>query len=96
MIESSTEEHTYVSSLSKERKCFEELIKLKADIVISLADDPHSVQEHKESNFRSDSRVKTAEPTTLGVVVDVREFRCALPSSLHSSGFQLIPRTLLV
>lgn len=30
------------------------------------------------------------------VVVDVREFRSPLPSLLHSSGFQIVPRTLSV
>jgi DNA excision repair protein ERCC-4 len=32
----------------------------------------------------------------LEVVVDVREFRSSLPSLLHSNGFKIIPRTLLV
>ncbi len=30
------------------------------------------------------------------VVVDVREFRSALPSLLHAQGFSIIPRTLQV
>lgn len=32
----------------------------------------------------------------LPVVVDVREFRCSLPSLLHGSRFTVIPRTLAV
>ena len=34
--------------------------------------------------------------TSFDVVVDVREFRSALPSLLHQQGFHLIPRTLQV
>ena len=30
------------------------------------------------------------------VVVDVREFRSSLPSLLHASGFELVPRTIAV
>lgn len=32
----------------------------------------------------------------LSVVVDVREFRCSLPSLLHGSRFTIVPRTLTV
>ena len=42
------------------------------------------------------AKSKAASLGHLPVVVDVREFRCSLPSLLHGSRFTIIPRTLAV
>lgn len=39
--------------------------------------------------------ISTAQPS-LGVIVDVREFRSSLPFLLYSAGLKLIPVTLIV
>jgi hypothetical protein len=106
MYEGSTEEHRYVSSLSKEKSAFESLIKSKEHMVISLPDDPIDLQhemdqDSKHTTISMDTRTihrsnqqKNKEPRR--IIVDVREFRSLLPSMLYSAKFEILPRTLEV
>ena len=107
MYEGSTEEHRYVSSLSKEKSAFESLIKSKEHMVISLPDDPIDLQHEIEQDNKHiatismDTRTinrsnqqKSKEPRR--IIVDVREFRSLLPSMLYSAKFDILPRTLEV
>ena len=106
MYEGSTEEHRYVSSLSKEKTAFESLIKSKEHMVISLPDDPIDLQhemeqDNKHSTISMDTRTihrsnQQKSKESRRIIVDVREFRSLLPSMLYSAKFEILPRTLEV
>jgi DNA excision repair protein ERCC-4 len=86
--------------LAKEKKAFENLIRKKEHLVVSLPyHGPCDAIDSIETNAQ-DSRVKSRNALLSlhprKVVVDVREFRSSLPSALHSHNFQLIPRTITV
>lgn len=101
-VEGSGEEHRYAGALSKEKKAFDSLISAKEHMVISLPDHPADVLQESEADklqLSMDTRThnKNAGKGRRSVVVDVRDFRCTLPSMLYTSGmFRVIPRTLTV
>ncbi len=105
MIRDSTEIHRYAGTLAREKKTFEMLIRAKEQLVVSLPDNPDDLQREKAEDISfssTDTRTIRKDMTKLkgaagrDVVVDVREFRAALPSMLHATKFKLVPRTLNV
>jgi DNA excision repair protein ERCC-4 len=102
-IEGSGEEHRYAGALFKEKKAFESLIAAKEHMVISLPDHPADVLQEVQSDkllLSMDTRTMQKGAQSRGprsIVVDVRDFRCTLPSVLYGSGkFAVVPRTLQV
>lgn len=87
----------------KEKKAFENLIASKEHMVISLPDHPADVVQEAQAGalaISMDTRTVQRGSSSRGkraVVVDVRDFRCTLPSALYVSGrFSVVPRTLYV
>lgn len=76
--------------------------------MISLPDHPEDVQQEAQSDKlllsmdtrtanRGSSSSTGSKGGKRGIVVDVRDFRCTLPSALYASGrFCVVPRTLQV
>uniref|UniRef100_A0A7N6FBE3 DNA repair endonuclease XPF n=1 Tax=Anabas testudineus TaxID=64144 RepID=A0A7N6FBE3_ANATE len=101
----STEEQKYLTALSKEKKAFEHLIREKATMVI-----PEEREGREDTNLDLARNLEPANATTntrkaggqeqpkepSRVIVDMREFRCELPSLLHRRGLDLEPITLEV
>lgn len=105
MLGGSTEEHRYAGALAREKKSFDELIRRKEQLVISLPDNPAELQREKIEDLAyasGDSRLTQRDLNKLKgacnkqVVVDVREFRASLASMLHFARFSIVPRTLYV
>jgi len=102
----SVEEQAYLTTLRREKKAFESLIKEKAVMVIP--EDRECRGEHdlgREGGKASDAAVPTntrrgggvvEAKVTPRVIVDMREFRSALPSLLHKRGIDIEPVTLEV
>ena len=101
LTDGSSEEHRYVSTLSREKKAFHSLISIKETMVISLPDLAADVEREQRSMFeismdtRSQAKAIAAAASS-SVVVDIREFRSSLPSLLHAAGFTIVPRTIQV
>ncbi|KAJ3393187.1 hypothetical protein HDU84_002535 [Entophlyctis sp. JEL0112] len=97
----STEEQKYLTSLRKEKEAFEKLIQEKANMAIPIDQDGRVVDPEDIFWRNLDTRVAggqqliPAEESNL-IIVDVREFRSALPSILHSHRMKLRPCTLEV
>ncbi|XP_077595383.1 DNA repair endonuclease XPF [Stigmatopora nigra] len=101
----STEEQKYLTSLSKEKKAFENLIREKATMVI-----PEEREGRGDTNLDLARNLEPANATTntrkaggqerpvqpQRVIVDMREFRSELPSWLHRRGLEIEPVTLEV
>ncbi|KAM6963536.1 DNA repair endonuclease XPF [Tautogolabrus adspersus] len=101
----STEEQKYLTSLSKEKKAFEHLIREKATMVI-----PEEREGREDTNLDLARNLEPANATTntrkaggqeqpkepSRVIVDMREFRSELPSLLHRRGLDIEPVTLEV
>ncbi|XP_068161430.1 DNA repair endonuclease XPF [Antennarius striatus] len=101
----STEEQKYLTSLSKEKKAFEHLIREKATMVI-----PEEREGREDTNLDLARNLEPANSTTntrkaggqeqpkepSRVIVDMREFRSELPSLLHRRGLDIEPVTLEV
>uniref|UniRef100_H3D5V9 DNA repair endonuclease XPF n=1 Tax=Tetraodon nigroviridis TaxID=99883 RepID=H3D5V9_TETNG len=101
----STEEQKYLTSLSKEKKAFEHLIREKATMVI-----PEEREGREDTNLDLARNMESANATTNSrkaggqdqprepsrVIVDMREFRSELPSLLHRRGLDIEPVTLEV
>ena len=99
--EGSADEHRYVGALAREKRAFDALIATKQHLVVALPDNPADLEQEMLSDqaLGGDSRsaYRAGAPKEhRKVVVDVREFRCSLPSSLHYSRFAVIPRTIAV
>ena len=96
----STEEQRYLSAVRREKDAFSRLIREKGSMAITLNDaGPLDPQEQflRTVNTRiagGGRLAATAAPPT--VVVDVREFRSALPSLLHGRSMEVIPCQLTV
>ncbi|KKY14988.1 putative dna repair protein [Phaeomoniella chlamydospora] len=96
----STEEQRYLSSVRREKDAFSRLIREKGNMAVTLNDaGPIDPQEQflRTVNTRiagGGRLTATAAPPT--VVVDVREFRSALPSLLHGRSMEIIPCQLTV
>ena len=97
---SSTEEQRYLSAVRREKDAFSRLIREKGSMAITMNDaGPLDPQEQflRTVNTRiagGGRLAATAAPPT--VVVDVREFRSALPSLLHGRSMEVIPCQLTV
>lgn len=97
----SVEEQRYLSAVRREKDSFTKLIKEKGNMAVTLTHDK-SVQDPQEQFLRTvNTRIAgggrlaaTASPPR--VVVDVREFRSALPSLLHGNSMIVIPCQLTV
>uniref|UniRef100_UPI00398F8A73 DNA repair endonuclease XPF n=1 Tax=Pristiophorus japonicus TaxID=55135 RepID=UPI00398F8A73 len=101
----STEEQRYLTNLRKEKTAFENLIREKAVMVI-----PEEREGRDDSNL--DLARDIAPPTAATdtrkaggqgqkkeqhrIIVDIREFRSALPSLIHRRGIDIEPVTLEV
>lgn len=109
--ESSLEENIYVTAIAREKKAFESLITAKAKLAICLPDIPQPIHEGVERgpdgqplqySLSLDTRTvrrgtRGPEAKTLtSLIVDIREFRSVLPSTLYAQGIKIIPRTLNV
>ncbi|KAG5185904.1 restriction endonuclease type II-like protein [Tribonema minus] len=96
----SAEHQRFLTALRREAKAFETLIEEKGRMVVSVAvtDAPGAaaapVPLSLDTRTGPQRRRARAGPPT--AVVDVREFRSALPSLLHARGFRLAPLTIAV
>ncbi|KAL1968663.1 hypothetical protein VTN77DRAFT_1489 [Rasamsonia byssochlamydoides] len=97
----SVEEQRYLSAVRREKDAFTKLIKEKGGMAVTLTHD-RSAEDQQEQFLRTvNTRIAgggrlaaTAAPPT--VVVDVREFRSALPSLLHGRSMVVVPCQLTV
>jgi len=106
----SVEEQAYLTTLRREKKAFESLIKAKTDMVI-----PEDREGRNGDNLyleRGSEKASDIMMESLGsrsrrgggqevkvtpkVIVDMREFRSELPSLLHKRGIDIEPVTLEV
>ncbi|XP_076025802.1 DNA repair endonuclease XPF [Genypterus blacodes] len=101
----STEEQKYLTTLAKEKRAFEHLIREKATMVI-----PEEREGREDTNLDLARSLEPANATTNTrkaggqeqpkepscVIVDMREFRSELPSMLHRRGLDIKPVTLEV
>ncbi|KAH1487686.1 hypothetical protein KXX42_003057 [Aspergillus fumigatus] len=97
----SVEEQRYLSAVRREKDSFTKLIKEKGSMAVTLTHDK-SQEDPQEQFLRTvNTRIAgggrlaaTASPPR--VVVDVREFRSALPSLLHGNNMIIVPCQLTV
>ncbi|OJD18064.1 hypothetical protein AJ78_01894 [Emergomyces pasteurianus Ep9510] len=97
----SVEEQRYLSAVRKEKDAFTKLIKEKGSMALTITHDK-SAEDPQEQFLRTvNTRIAgggrlaaTAAPPT--IVVDVREFRSALPSLLHGRSMVVVPCQLTV
>ena len=107
LYDNSVEEQRYLTHLTKEKKCFENMIHMKGKLVVHTDQDGkrgfNPLLERGEKGLKfadivdDDSRSGgLTEPTKNfpKVVVDMREFRSSLPSILHKSGLDIVPKTI--
>ncbi|KIX10656.1 uncharacterized protein Z518_01740 [Rhinocladiella mackenziei CBS 650.93] len=96
----SVEEQRYLSAVRREKDAFTKLIRERGSMAVTLTDagnvDPQEAfLRTVNTRIAGGGRLAaTAAPPT--VVVDVREFRSALPSLLHGRSMQLVPCQLTV
>jgi DNA excision repair protein ERCC-4 len=96
----SVEEQRYLSAVRREKDAFTKLIKERGSMAVTLTDagnlDPQEAfLRTVNTRIAGGGRLAaTAAPPT--VVVDVREFRSALPSLLHGRNMQIVPCQLTV
>ncbi|RAK96908.1 ssDNA endodeoxyribonuclease RAD1 [Aspergillus ibericus CBS 121593] len=97
----SVEEQRYLSAVRREKDSFTKLIKEKGSMAVTITHDK-SLEDPQEQFLRTVNTriagggrlVATASPPR--VVVDVREFRSALPSLLHGNNMIVVPCQLTV
>ncbi|PGH26418.1 hypothetical protein AJ80_01916 [Polytolypa hystricis UAMH7299] len=97
----SVEEQRYLSAVRREKDAFTKLIREKGTMALTITHDK-SLDDPQEQFLRTvNTRIAgggrlaaTAAPPT--VVVDVREFRSALPSLLHGRSMVVVPCQLTV
>ncbi|DBA04618.1 TPA: LOW QUALITY PROTEIN: hypothetical protein N0F65_012201 [Lagenidium giganteum] len=101
--EESAEQQTYLSEIAKEKRAFDALIHQKAHLMMpaNVYDLPIQLrmQRKQQPEYSMDTRSggrARAQRAGVKVVVDVREFRSALPSMLHRDGMLVLPVTLEV
>lgn len=95
----SVEEQRYLTTVRREKDAFTKLIRERGTMAVTLTDGKVSDQEQflRTVNTRiagGGRLAATAAPPR--VVVDVREFRSALPSLLHGRSMQIVPSQLTV
>ncbi|KAI9370672.1 hypothetical protein BJX61DRAFT_80683 [Aspergillus egyptiacus] len=97
----SVEEQRYLSAVRREKDAFTKLIKEKSNMAVTITHDK-SLEDPQEQFLRTvNTRIAgggrlTATASPPRVVVDVREFRSALPSLLHGNNMVIIPCQLTV
>ncbi|KAL4757973.1 ssDNA endodeoxyribonuclease RAD1 [Aspergillus foveolatus] len=97
----SVEEQRYLSAVRREKDAFTKLIKEKSNMAVSLTHDK-SAEDPQEQFLRTvNTRIAgggrlTATASPPRVVVDVREFRSALPSLLHGNNMVIVPCQITV
>lgn len=107
MYTNSSEEQRYLTSIRSEKESFEILIREKANMIVTeeqdgkleLANENDKEKETIMDQFNSRKGGMPPvqqESETPKIIVDMREFRCELPSILHKRGFHIEPCTLEV
>ncbi|KAL4870430.1 hypothetical protein BDV12DRAFT_184447 [Aspergillus spectabilis] len=97
----SVEEQRYLSAVRREKDAFTKLIKEKSNMAVTITHDK-SLEDPQEQFLRTvNTRIAgggrlTATASPPRVVVDVREFRSALPSLLHGNNMIIVPCQLTV
>ncbi|KAL4956263.1 hypothetical protein BDW69DRAFT_91752 [Aspergillus filifer] len=97
----SVEEQRYLSAVRREKDSFTKLIKEKSNMAVTLTHDK-SAEDPQEQFLRTvNTRIAgggrlTATASPPRVVVDVREFRSALPSLLHGNNMIIVPCQITV
>ncbi|TMW66423.1 hypothetical protein Poli38472_004188 [Pythium oligandrum] len=103
LYEESAEQQSYLSEIHKEKRAFESLIHQKAHLMMpaNVYDVPYHVKAQQlqqnpvySMDTRTGGRARSLVPAGVKVVVDVREFRSALPSMLHKEAMLVQPVTL--
>lgn len=100
MYDESTEQQSYLSEIQREKRAFDKLIHQKAHLMMpaNVYDLPlHMKLRQQTVEYSMDTRTGGRAKSHRGgvkVVVDVREFRSALPSMLHKEGLFVLPVTL--
>eukprot|EP01105_Mastigella_eilhardi_P025813 TRINITY_DN715_c0_g1_i3.p1 TRINITY_DN715_c0_g1~~TRINITY_DN715_c0_g1_i3.p1 ORF type:complete len:562 (-),score=102.73 TRINITY_DN715_c0_g1_i3:231-1916(-) len=99
VYEQSVEQQKYIIALKREASAFESLINEKASMIVPVNQDgKHDVPEEfaaqaaevaGEHAGTRQGKDAVAKPKT--VLVDLREFRCSLPSMLHLRGMKVVP-----
>ena len=100
----SVEEQRYLSSVRREKDAFTKLIRERGSMAITLNDPgPQEAGDAATAAFLRTVNTRiagggrlSATAATPTVIVDVREFRSALPSLLHARGVAVIPCQLTV
>ncbi|PGH11399.1 hypothetical protein AJ79_04900 [Helicocarpus griseus UAMH5409] len=97
----SVEEQRFLSAVRREKDAFTKLIKEKGSMALTITHDKSSEDPQEQFLRTVNTRIAgggrlaaTAAPPT--VVVDVREFRSALPSLLHGRSMVVVPCQLTV
>jgi len=103
--DNSVEQQKYLSAMRREKEAFEMLIRDKATMVLpdwksadhSVGVSTSAIPSGPRSQSRSGGQGGSATLlTTQKVIIDTREFRSSLPSTLHKRGMVLFPVTLEV
>lgn len=102
LYDESAEQQSYLSEIQREKRAFDTLIRQKAHLMLpaNVYDLPFHVkmQRQQQPEYSMDTRTggrgTKAQRAGVKVVVDVREFRSALPSMLHKEGLLVLPVTL--
>lgn len=100
MYDESTEQQSYLSEIQREKQAFDKLIHQKAHLMMpaNVYDLPlHMKLQQQTVEYSMDTRTggrAKSHRASIKVVVDVREFRSALPSMLHKEGLFVLPVTL--
>ncbi|KAE8891009.1 DNA repair endonuclease [Phytophthora fragariae] len=100
MYDESTEQQSYLSEIQREKRAFDKLIHQKAHLMMpaNVYDLPlHMKLRQQTMEYSMDTRTggrAKSHRAGVKVVVDVREFRSALPSMLHKEGLFVLPVTL--
>lgn len=96
VYEESAEQQAYLNELSAEKDAFERLIHQKAHMLPTNIYEmvPSTPTSALSMDTRTGGRAKQTEAEPLLIIVDVREFRSALPSFLHRDGLDIRPVTL--
>ena len=97
----SVEEQVYLSRIRREKDSFTKLIHERATLALTITDAGSSASDSEQFLRTINTRIAgggklaaTAQPPT--IVVDVREFRSALPSLLHGRSNIVLPCQLTV
>ena len=103
VYENSIEEQRYLTQLSEEKKAFEQLIMMKGNMTVHTDQDgregtnamlERGQQGLKFKDLESQDSRENKVKSFPKVVVDMRDFRSSLPSILHKSGMDLVPKTI--